>query len=728
MNDRIIKTFFLTAIAFACFVAPGLAPAEITEFREGMPYAERGFGVRRNFYASGRLGCQASDIANVYKVYYVGAQPFSRQCLYSAAENCTWGRCLVPQVEIDGVPYRLEFNRTVHYPFGYRSECTLAGVKFAHELVLDRNVLFRRVKVLENPEGRRVVAKASLMNSSFRSGPLTLSKDRTRLAAKYDFKAEGGVKSVTVEVGATGAIAFPLNDRKEKPLAFGREKQRTGEALQALRFDLAYRSPADEFVFYLAFDRRDGEEISSARIDRVYASFAEKRRGDAVFIADDPVFANAFNFLMPWAEALDVDGRGAIRASTTYWVWGWDAMVHAGTLAMTGRADEVKKMLRFFRAVADPVEGILHAFPTDFVAEIDPKKGLENANPGGAQTLPRHVQLFYVILLNDYYQITGDEELKAELLPFAKMLVERAKAACEPGEKLPRGFGFFPDNPYAVDQRRDDVSLINNSIYCQGLRAYEELTGEGGEDAAAAEKVLVEKLWDSTEGFWADAWDVHAAKRRPHYPAYGYFYVSPFGLEVMPTEVGRLADYMQRHFRLGLYHPMFAYGTASWCADGNQLGAYYPVTDRTYWNVMNAAGRVEALAEFRRTVSSHWSVLTYPEGQTTDVVNADPADYSDELGNKQFFAGKSWLSDALELNFGLRVRKDGLHFHALGDGHPFAVENLVFRGSKLSISLTGSGVRAKYRLNGKPLPEPFIPWSSLTAADNRLEITLYPLR
>lgn len=471
------------------------------------------------------------------------------------------------------------------------------------------------------------------------------------------------------------------------------------------------QEPSNEHVFWAVFDKREDEELTSARMARVYATFYAKRAKDARFHTGDEIVDNALGSCMSWCAAEEVDSCGAFRASPTYWVWGWDALVHFGVQSMTGRADEVKRALRFFRDTADPKEGILHAYGTRFLTS------------GSSQSIPMppSVQLLYVVLLYDYYCLTGDRATLDDLLPFAKSLVTRARASVLPGEHLCRGSGFFPDNPYAVDQQKDDISLINNAIYYQGLCAYAGLTDEGRDECEAVKSELVEKLWDEREGFWSDAYDVQAKARRPHYPLYGLFHVSPFAQTAEVASGNALADYLKRRFFNNHHLPMFSPNSESHLADGNQLGAYYPVTDRTYWNVMNAAGRIEALGDYRAIIRRHWTVLTYPEGQTSDVWNNDPTEYSDEPGNKQLFAAKGWLADALEVNLGIKWTKKGLLFHAIGDGEPFVVENLTLHGKRLTIARTGKGSNAEYIFNGRRLTEASLDWDELVE-DNRLEI------
>lgn len=689
---------------------------------EGMPYAREGFGVRRNFYQSGRISVKVSDIAGIFELDYVGRQPYHKQRFFrSDAENCHWHHGFDPYVLIDDAPYRLTFENTTHYPFGYSSECTLDGVRLRHELVLDRNVAFRRITVLENPRGKSVRCRIVQLNAGVGQGAKWQAKEGRRkreggrLVAEAEF--DGGAK-VTMEIGAANPVVFPLNDRPPQPLAY-----RNGDHRPNFRFNMDETEPGDRHLFWWVFDRKDGEELSEARVERVYADFKARHAVDAKFETGDALVDGWLGYVAPMSAAFEVDGMGAFRASPTYWVWGWDAMVHAGTLAICGRAAEVRRMLAFFRDTASEAAGILHAYGTTFKFE-----GKGSDKPGQSYTMPPTVQLFWVALLNDYVNATGDEAFKIECLGFARKLVERAKESVDKADLLPRKYSYYPDNPYAVDQQKDDIALINCAVYWQGLCAWHELSGEGADYLESVGKAIVEKLWNAEKGWWADSWDVANGCRREHYPLYGFYHVSPFGRDICRHAKGfskeTTADYLKHEFFMGDRLVMFGWRTKSWCTDGNQLGSYYPVTDRTYWNAMNAAGRIDALAEFRNIVSRHSRVLTYPEGQTADVMNGDPADYSDELGNKQFFAAKGWLSDALDLWLGLRVSKDGMHFHPMNDGKPFAVRGLTLRGKTLDVEMSGIGMNARFSLNGEPLDGDFIPWAKLCEGRNLLTIAV----
>ena len=692
--------------------------SEAISFRDNLPFAASGFGVRRNFYQSGRISAKMSDIAGLFELNYVGSQPYRKQNFYrSVAENCHWMHGFAPYVLIDDVPYRLTFANTVHYPFGYASECVIENVKLRHEFVLDRNAAFRRIIVVENPQKKSVRCRIVQLQAGMGQGAkwrvesvkCKVAGCGRRLVAGTEF--EGGVK-VTMEMGSMNPVSFPLNDRPPQPLAY-----RNGDHRPNFRFNMDETEPGDRHLFWWVFDRKYGEELSEARVERVFAEFRKRHAVDARFETGDALVDGWLGYVAPMSAAFEVDGMGAFRASPTYWVWGWDAMVHAGALAACGRAAEVKRMLSFFRDTASEEAGILHAYGTSFKFE-----GKGGDEPGQSYTMPPTVQLFWVILLNDYVNATGDEAFKAECLDFARKLVERAKASADATDLLPHKYSYYPDNPYAVDQQKDDIALINCAVYWQGLCAWRELSGEGAEDVKSIGKAVAAKLWNAEKGWWADSWDVANGCRREHYPLYGFFHVSPFGRDIYSHAKGfseeTTADYLKREFFMGDRLAMFGWRTKSWCTDGNQLGSYYPVTDRTYWNAMNAAGRIDTIADFRNIVSRHARVLTYPEGQTDDAVNLDPSDYKDELGNKQ------WLSDALDLWLGMRIANEGVSLHPMNDGKPFAVRGLSLRGRTFDVEMSGAGTEPSYSLNGNALDNGFIPWNRLTPGSNIVKIKM----
>ena len=264
---------------------------------DGMPFARAGFGARRNFYQSGRLSAKVADIAGVFELNYVGKQPFGKQRFYAANEQCAFCRCLVPQAIIDDAPYRLTFANTTHYPFGYASECVLDGVRLRHELVLDRNVMFRRVTVLDNPQGKAVRCRVVQTNAGMGQGAKwRANAARDGLVAEAAF--DGGAQA-TLEIGAASPARLPLNGYRN-PEAF----PRSADGTQGFRFDLEETAPGDRHLFWWAFDRAADEDLSDARVERVYADFKARHAADARFATGDALVDGWLGCVAPTSAAL----------------------------------------------------------------------------------------------------------------------------------------------------------------------------------------------------------------------------------------------------------------------------------------------------------------------------------------------------------------------------------------------------------------------------------------
>ena len=613
-----------------------------------------GFGVRRESYVSGRVSAKVSETAGIFQLFHFGSNDV-RRCVFSGEENCSWARCLALQAVVGKERYRIPWGKVTHYPFGYRNVFEVGGVRGEESLVLDRDTVFRHVRVLENGTGLPV-----------------------RIAC------------VNVRMEERGCWLGSLNPAERSPAA-----EENG-----LRTDLVELEPSDDHLFYLSFGPKDAD-YSLSRVAAVFDRDRHHAEGDARIGTGNDAVDECLRFVPRLCDVLEVED-GGLRASSTYWIWARDALVHSDVLCWCGRAESVRRLLEYFRRTADDRHGIPHS--------VVPRTDLHPA-----------VQLLYVTALAGYVNATGDDATRDALLPFARMLVERAKASVRAGERLTRGLGFFPDHPERVGQRPDTCSVINNAIYLQGLAAWEDLTGEGAGDVRALQAAFRAAFWDAEACLWSDAFDPDAGCRLGGHPLYGCLYLSSVARDLSPDAV-RHADALRANFRRGRILSMFPFGTTSFAADGNQCGAYYPDVDRTYWNAMNAAGRVESLAEFLELVGAYWRVRTIPEGDTADVVNADPLMGADNLGYKYFAAGKGWLADSLELNLGLKVDSKGIRFHAIGDGRPFLAEGLCFRGTSLTVSRRGKGTDADYQLNGKRIEDGFIPWSMLGNAENRLEI------
>lgn len=720
MNTR--KTTILTALAAMALAAPAAIENEITEYRDGIPYVEKGYGLLRNYYGSGTLSCIHSAMGGLADVFYVGDHDYSWGTMHALKGGpvvTTYVRHFRPILLVDDEPYDLTFAKTYHYPFGYRSEFTLGMLKVRHEMVLDGNAILRRVRVISNPRGKKIRLRIDQTGGGLPSG-VRWDFDAAKgiVFADYPVPRNGTTVSNRVEIGSFAKVKLPLNDR---PLDFNTFRKDWQQGRNRNHFYLDSAEPGDEHVFRLAFNPKPGEDFSSARIDRVFEAFEREHAGDARFVTAVPEVGGFLSYALPVARTLEVGDTGAFRASQTYWVWAWDAMVHAEALAMLGRSAEVKRMLLFFNRTANPEHFFQFAYNTDFTDSLyhfANKKDLAS-NSGKA------FHLLFVTLLHQYWCITGDEELKRECLPLARKIMQSfAGAVKAKGRVLPFEGAFYPDFPSALGVLNIDCSIASSGLYYQALRAYEELSGEQIADTAAVKAEIERLLWDPEKGLWADSADGKTLARRKVYALWGPFWVSRFAGELGAAPWNRTAANLRAEFNNGCFLQMLNLHSERFFGDGNQLCCYVPPTDRYYWNAMNLGGRTTALADFDKVIAPHARVTTFPEGQASDMRNLEPATASDNLGVKQFFTVKGWLADAIDLNLGLTARPDGLHFRPVGDGRPFEIRNMSFRGRRLTVRRTGRGTLVRAALNGVPVAGDGFAWTALDRDDNLLELAM----
>jgi len=655
----------------------------IRSFKDNLPYAEHGFGLDFNHYVSGRIAADVVEHGGISELFYTGKQGFQRASILTASQESAFTKLGRIQILIDDRPFYPEFSRTTHYPFGFRSECEFEGVRFRHELILDNSTLYQTIRVLENPGHKKIRARALLHGHTFTQKP-------DRKNEEWTIRPDGSMQTLVHDPEGTVRLRFLCSApcrtySRHEPFKYYMEAMETG----------------DFFAFAFQFDseERPAFEQTAAFI----AEWEKQLREGVRFTTGSAALDSALNNAVPTLKSLKIaDHPGAFRASQSYWVWGWDSMVHAEALLWSGNAESVREMLDFYRETASPVKGIGHCLKTDF----QPSSCMYPCSQG-----------LYIVMLMNYCAATGDLETVRKNYDFAKWILNYSGANTHPECSLGTAIGFFPDFPELLEQKKSDVSLINNSLYLQALKSISALEKELGIDAEAqkhtqeAERLQSDMeriLWDDKAGYWTDSADGETLTPRLYYPLYGQLYTSPFGDEPHAESRDRIADFLKRKFRFaaGLY--MYPPDNAAFMSDGNQLGAYYPPVDRYYWNMMNRTGDAESADYFLRIVEHYWQYHAYPEGLTHETVNQDPT--IDNPGCKQAFSMKGWFCDSLELNFGLRVYMDGILLNPLKTGKPFRVENLILRGIRFSLERLADGT---VLLNGKPAPDGKITWKML---------------
>ncbi len=669
----------------------------IDAFDAAVPVSSKGFGLGIDHYSNGRVAMAVVGHGGLGLVRYYGKQYHGKNVLFTGSDLATssFGKLMRLHVIIDDAAYFPEFQNTRHYPFGFVSECVLCGVRVQHEIILDNDTLFQRVKVLDNPEGKAVRARILMHGHLF-------NRIAGREIKMWEINEADGTMSAEILDDENGTPV--INRVKLGTLSACNTYSRHG----SFKYYMEATTPADETVFYLAFNPESGADFSASRIDRRIAWYEKLKNEGAQFDSGNPMLDSALSNSVPTIASLAIpDSPGAIKASQSYWVWGWDSMVHAETLLWNGQAGLVRHMLEFYKKTADPKKGIAHALLSDF---------------GFLHEMAPSAQCLYVVMLYNYYAATGDKETLDRYLPFAKEVLINAGKAKRKGGALSVGLGFFPDCPQLFEQTHDDISLANNSLYFQALAAINDLCGEFGDEVAALKEDMENMLWDYQEKYWIDSANGNDFSKRKFYPLFGQFFVSPFGSDPRAGDANAIAKFMREHFltEFGMY--MYPEDKPGFMADGNQMGAYYPPIDRYYWNIMNLDKHTESAADFERIVTHFWKEHSYPEGLTHETVNEDPT--TDNPGCKQAFTAKGWFCDALELQFGLRVFVKGIKLNPLPSSRPFAVRNLHLRGKLLHIRRKGAGKTPKILLNGNAIENALIPWDKLSEAENTIEIEM----
>ncbi|MGE9295274.1 MAG: hypothetical protein ACQKBV_03185 [Puniceicoccales bacterium] len=657
----------------------------ITDFSSPAPATLNGFGLSTNHYVSGRVSVAVASHGGITNIRYYGEQPHPLSLFLEADPISGFSKLFRLQVIINDRVYFPEFERTLHFPFGYRSECTLAGVKIQHELILDQNAVHQAILVLDNPEQRAVRARVVLHGHMRKQA-------QGRENSAWEILENGGLRARTTDSTQAGAVETLMELGATQPL-HSTAKKRT------FKYYTETTESADSIVFTLAFNHNPDPLNARDVIDQKIANHHKTINEGLHFQTGNECLDSALNNTVPTALSLALADRpGAIRASQAYWVWGWDSMVHAEAWVWSGQTQLVRDMLEFYESTADPERGVSHAMLSDFTLEY---------------SMAPSAQCLYVVLLYNYFAATGDQATLDKHLPFAKSILGKAGAARSKHNSLSTGMGFFPDHPEELEQQANDISLINNSLYFQALSAINELCGGYDEQISALRNDMESVLWDDQRGYWVDSVSETDLTQRRYYPIYGQLYVSPFGCTPHSEQCNRIGEFLREHFLFeqGIY--MLPKELPGFMADGNQLGAYYPSVDRYYWNIMNRSRHADSANDFKRIVTRFWREHTYPEGLTHETENADPA--IDNPGCKQNFAASSWCCDAIELNLGLQVRLHGFSLNPLPHSSPFSMSGLVLRGKRISIQrMPYSGGTKCIRLNGEETGC-FINWEQLQA-------------
>jgi hypothetical protein len=464
---------------------------------------------------------------------------------------------------------------------------------------------------------------------------------------------------------------------------------------------------AEKFRDRLADLHKNGLSEARSRINS-YHEWLEM--GPQIKMDHSPVVESLLVNIPAILDSMKVkDLPGGKRAADSgYWIWGWDSMVHSDALCLGGDTPFVVDMLEYYKNTSDPELGIFHA------ATLEGKPYHTMAFPA---------QCIYGITLYNAYAFTGDKGLLDKYLPFAKWVLDKA-GDDEIGESgLIKGPSLYPDNPGELGQDgENDISVFNNSIYYQALRAASELFRETGDRKAVtdcanrAERMLANwsRFFDEEKGYFFDSLDARDFSPRRHYPCYGILWITPFASDLANPWKDKIAQFMKNNFPAPHGLRMFPKWDDVFMRNGHhEFDMYMPAWENCHRELMKATRDTDSAGQLLDNMEWCWKQLSVLEALTCGYANHGIT--LDNPGRKQAFCAKAWLSMFYHVICGINIALDGISFSPSDPGVDIAVDGLEIRGRKLDINISGTGWKIKsLTLNGEEIKPPFkIPFSEL---------------
>ncbi len=698
------------------------------KYKQNIPFIRHGLEVSQISFTGGRTVASLANHGGLTQIDYYGRQALGDVRFYKSDPISAWSMLFRPCVAIDGDVFYLEFNDTQVYPFGYSSRCKLAGVTLSHGMWLLNDAIVYTLDISEKPRGAKVTLKLIQTDISTRidrpsrswlgfemdtrSGAAIASatstypdapppeKPKDGLAKKMNNLCTPDISSVTwLGVVSSSELSLRITPHAFRKYYFDSPCVSKSSAM-ALVFG---HGAKEEFLHRLEVLRSDARREAKRLVKRYMSALS----GTSISIKGREAAQSLLNNVPMIIDAMKVkDIPGAMRAGDSgYWVWGWDSMNYLEGLGLAGDTHFLEDILDLYRRTAHSEYGITHQLRLDLESIL---------------TMEFAAQCIYIIVLYQAYALTGKKELIEEYLPFARTLVARA-GKCEVGDSgLMRGTSLYPDWPADLEQDGDDISVFDNSIYYQALRALSELLVEvGHHDEASELSQLAERtlkgfrrFYDEEQGYFVDSLSAKDFSMRRHYPLYAILWITPFARDLVRGLEKPVSKFMKRNFpaRHGLR--MFPKWDSRFMYDGCQLGMYMPVIEQFHREMMKWGRDSKEIAAMFDNMEWNWNQIRVPEALTCECANHGVT--ADNPGRKQAFAAKAWLNMFYQVAVGLNISTRGLSFSP-SDSEEISIKNLHVRGATLDIELRGRGWKIDtVLLNGMPIAQPsMIPFSHL---------------
>ncbi len=672
-----------------------------------VPLVKEGLGTDTVWFGGGRLGVCVAAHGGIERIVYYGRQSIGRASFFTNDTRSAYAKLFKVYLLVEGKAYRMELNQTRLYPGGYSSRFIVpeSGIEVEHDLILVSDAIHQTVRVIRNSKKKPLRLRISWheytrVNTGGRAwgewedklAPNTWAREIVDKPPPQKKPAEVPWHGI-ISTESRASTWFGLVS--EKPMTTrltytGRRFFETG-AFRAGSVTVAALFGHDKSDFLMRAEaiRQKGSKESRAMIsewDKRLEVLPRVKLGMPTvesFFRLSPLILEA---LMP------ADLPGGMRASVgSYWVWGWDTLVHCEAYLAAGQHRFLRDALELYHRTAHPAHGVGHQFGTEMELKIP--------QAPAAQGL-------YTYALYQYVAYTGDTGVLAKHYSLVLRILELALTSGH-REGLFEGRALFPDHPEFAGHNGHDISVFNNSIFYQAARVAEHLAGWMDDPAAAKKSRDVwqglgksfHRFWDSKRDYWLDSIDIRDWSPRRSYPSHALLSFSPFAQELMRGREAACSHFMAENLVFSGGVRMYPLWDSSFNGDGNQLGQQYQVNDLFFVKTQAHAGRQDLLKKWLGWLDQFWSQNTVPEGVTIEAENEGPL-LPDCPGGKQPFSAKAWYMGILNAILGIHFDAGGA---TVGPGldQTVLVDGIYFAGARWTFRTQGKGRHIlSLRVNG----------------------------
>lgn len=687
--------------------------------KESAIYSEKGFPLPKQWFADGRLTFSYDRYGVECIEYFIPTAKDGNRIMFK--RNIF--DCFRPSVQIGERRYTPDYRDLYLRPYGLACTFEADGALFALEVsAVDGNILFTlsggkacdfRLTFFETTQfipayngdldSRDYGLKREWQPWKEKDGCLyggmteKEKEDKVALSSQGDSavfeslmqKVENVSHGLSIGIAASGKARLsrtPVNCRHELLCAHDAENK--------TRFAVVFASEKENIEekttrFIANVAERDAAQ--KARY-RSAANHLPKVKTPIKAIDDFCAIAPLFH------ESTKADRNGIIRAKTSrYWSWGWDSMVtNDVTVGCWQDVDSVRGMLDYFEETSDPQKGWAHWFRPDNSVR-------QYATPAA--------QGIYISLLYDYVSIANDTDALKKHYPFARKIFDKLLEIEKSGTGLFISPSLVPDYPECVLETGRDISLFNNSVAYNAMRAMEKLACLSGDEegeskareiARNAEKNFFSLFYDEEKRFLAFSLDADTLKKRSVYSICGYFWDSDFHDDLLGEKVASIIEFILKNGLNELAFINYVLWGDTYDKDANQLHATWGVVEEVILRAASYTGHGEIVDRWIKKLGYWMDKLTCPEGESYEFETDDPGydRWNCDPGSWQTYTIRKWYRMIFRLILGISFDEGGVTISA--PHTPYCIDNFVLHGKTYSFKTEGEGKNVlSIEINGK---------------------------